>query len=572
MSRRSHGGRKSSISAGSFVAAITKVAILIFAFAFTWYSGHRGLFLLDHSAVFDGAWRILQGQIPYRDFYMAFPPIMFWIQAALFKVAGLNFSSMVLSAAVVNVLATASIMRIVGRLVTWSNFPALLAGLITAIWFQPPFGTLWMEQVAFLFACGALQFTLEAGLLTNRFSIIFWFLAGGCMTCSFLSKQNAGAFFVPVCVGVILIQNWRTGRRFLLSLASFGAGASIVAVAFFVWLRLCSDPALFWRHTIEVAGGIGKERVLMHLESLAEGLFLCLLTPRSAIPPSLLGMLIGPVVFIVGALNLDLKSGQMRKFAVCGFLLLSLPLYQNLFIVSTMNEPQNAQPFLGLILALLLSVVLLLRQASFSADIGSGTIRIPVRLPTAAGSAMVAFTLLSVLAAWVLFEGVQVARYRIVQEFGSTTRFVNRIQAPGMERVFWGDPTLIPTRTGLVTILQEDFENVARYLQSRPGSFFVAGDATILYGLLRKPSPQPLLYFAPNHSHTSADIPRLDNAILRSLETHNVQTVVKEQFTFMSTQPVYSVFPQTWSWLTTKFEPVHQFGIFEVWERKPEKP
>ena len=120
-----------------------------------------------------------------------------------------------------------------------------------------------------------------------------------------------------------------------------------------------------------------------------------------------------------------------------------------------------------------------------------------------------------------------------------------------MERVYWGDPTLIPTRTGLVTIRREDLENLAGYLQRRPGNFFVAGDATILYGLLRKPSPQPLLYFAPNHSHTTADIPRLDNTILRSLETHDVQTVVKEQFTFMSTQPVYSVFPQTWSWLTT---------------------
>jgi hypothetical protein len=568
MPRRSHGARKSSISAGALATAVAQAAILIFAFAFTWYSGHRGLFLLDHSAVFDGAWRIVQGQIPYRDFYMAFPPIMFWIQAAFFKVAGLTFSSMVLSAAVVNVLATASIMRFVHLLVTGSSLPTLLAGIVTAIWFQPPFGTLWMEQVAFLFACGALQCTLEAGRLTNRFSMLLWFLTGCCMACSFLSKQNAGAFFAPVCLGVILIQNWRTGRRFLLSLASFGTGITIVVVVFFVWLRLFSDTSMFWRHVIEVAGGIGKERVLLHLDSLAEGLFLCLLTPRSAIPPSLLGMLIGPLVLIVGVLNLDLKAGQMRKFAICGFLLLSLPLYQNLFIVSTVNEPQNAQPFLGLILGLLLCASLHLRQINYSADIGSETIRIPLRLLTPTVSATAAFALLSVLTAWVIFEGVQVTRYRIVQEFGSTTRFVSRVKVPGMERLHWGDPTLIPTKTGLVTIRQEDFENVARYLQSRPGNFLVAGDATILYGLLRKPSPQPLLYFAPNHSHAAADIPRLDNAILRSLETHNIQTVVREQFTFMSTQPVFSVFPQTWSFLTSKFEPVHQFGIFEIWERK----
>jgi hypothetical protein len=320
-----------------------------------------------------------------------------------------------------------------------------------------------MEQVAFLFACAALQCTLEAGRLASRVSILFWILAGCCITCSFLSKQNAGAFFVPVCVGVIVIQNWGTGRRLSLSLASFGAGAAIVAAAFFIWLRLFSDPSLFWRHAIEVAGAMGKERVL-HLESLAEGLFLCLLTPRSAILPSLLGMLIGPLVLIVCALNLDLKSGQMRRFAICGFLLLSLPLYQNLFIVSTNNEPQNAQPFLGLILGLLLGVAWLLRQTGYSADIGSGTTRIPVRLPTATASATAAFTLLAVLAAWGIGEGLEVDCYRIVQEFGSTTRFVNRIEVPGLERVYWGEPTLIRTQTGLVTIRQEDFESVVRYL------------------------------------------------------------------------------------------------------------
>src|SRR5260370_1712675 len=112
MSRRNPGGHKSPISADSLAPAlllVAKAGLLVFAFVLTWYSGHRGLFLLDHSIAFDGAWRILQGQVPYRDFYMAFPPLMFWIQAVFLRVAGLTFSSMVLSAAVVNLLARPSI-------------------------------------------------------------------------------------------------------------------------------------------------------------------------------------------------------------------------------------------------------------------------------------------------------------------------------------------------------------------------------------------------------------------------------------------------------------------------------
>jgi hypothetical protein len=165
-------------------------------------------------------------------------------------------------------------------------------------------------------------------------------------------------------------------------------------------------------------------------------------------------------------------------------------------------------------------------------------------------------------------EGIRVDRARIVQEFGPETRFGERVRVSGLERVYWGEPTLIPTRGGQVTVRREDVEQLVRYLQTRSGNIFVAGDFAMLYALLGKPSPQPLLYFAPGLSFTAFDIPRLDVAILRSLRRNDIQTVITEQFTFMSTQPAYSVFPQTWSWLTGEFTPTVRFGIFEVAERK----
>ena len=38
-------------------------------------SGMRGFFAMDQSIVFDGGWRVLQGQIPYKDFVIPFGPI-----------------------------------------------------------------------------------------------------------------------------------------------------------------------------------------------------------------------------------------------------------------------------------------------------------------------------------------------------------------------------------------------------------------------------------------------------------------------------------------------------------------
>src|SRR5690349_21181100 len=48
------------------------LGVLAFSFLWVWEVGHRGLFMLDQSIVFDGAWRMVQGQVPYRDFVMPF--------------------------------------------------------------------------------------------------------------------------------------------------------------------------------------------------------------------------------------------------------------------------------------------------------------------------------------------------------------------------------------------------------------------------------------------------------------------------------------------------------------------
>src|SRR5688572_16285307 len=74
------------ISRAAYLAAY--LAVVAFAFVFVWFVGHRGVFLLDQSILFDGAWRVFQGQVPYRDFYSAFPPVAFFIQALFFRISG----------------------------------------------------------------------------------------------------------------------------------------------------------------------------------------------------------------------------------------------------------------------------------------------------------------------------------------------------------------------------------------------------------------------------------------------------------------------------------------------------
>ena len=114
------------------------VMLAVFAFAFNWATGHRGIFLFDQSIIFDGGWRVLQGQTPYKDFLIPFGPVTFYVQALFFWLFGVNWSATVLPACVFNSLATLSVIRIVRLLGGGSRLLALCAGLATAICFQAP--------------------------------------------------------------------------------------------------------------------------------------------------------------------------------------------------------------------------------------------------------------------------------------------------------------------------------------------------------------------------------------------------------------------------------------------------
>ena len=108
-------------------------AVTVFAAVFVWFAGHRGVFLLDQSIMFDGAWRVYQGQVQYRDFVSTFPPLTFGIQALFFRLMGVDFSAMVLAAAISNAIATLCVLWLVHRLVPDQRVIACVAGLITAV-------------------------------------------------------------------------------------------------------------------------------------------------------------------------------------------------------------------------------------------------------------------------------------------------------------------------------------------------------------------------------------------------------------------------------------------------------
>ncbi len=530
------------------------------AAAFNWATGHRGIFLLDQSMVFDGGWRILQGQAPYKDFLIPFGPITFYVQALFFRLLGVNWSAMVFAACVINSLATMSTIRIVRLLGGGFRLLALSAGLMTAICFQAPFGTLWFEQTAMFFDLLALQAVVESHRASDH-RRGFWLLAGGIsLALAALSKQNFGLFFLPVVLAVVVAGELPDMRRACRSVALFGAGTSVAIAIFVLWVWMFSDLPTFVQRFLVVPSEIGRSRLTAHAIVTA----LSFNQMPRLFQFDLLGSMSGCVALLLAGFNF--RGPAWRKMAPAGTAALLLPWYRSFTQATTANEWENNFAFVGL--ASCLGISLLLTMMHYISIRPKADRNVAIRLPTERTAKIVLIIVLGFWGAAVSAYEARIAWRRSVQQFATGALFGDTVRVRGLERLRWGEATSVDNAT---TLRKADFEDLVSYLSTKERSFFVMGDSTILYGLLGARSPQPLLYFQSSHSFLEREIPRLDAEVAASLESNRVGVVVREKTSFL--REVHDAYPQfslTWRWFTANFDHVADFGNYEVWERRPD--
>lgn len=551
-------------STGRLAYGAACVSLAAAAAVWTWIAGHRGIFLFDQSAVFDGAWRILQGQAPYRDFVMPFGPIAYLIQALFFRLFGVNWAATVLPACLTGALATLSVMRSTRLFLGGGARPlACCAGLATAVNFQAPFGTFSMDQTALFFDLLALQAVAESLSSASRPRRWWQAAAGFLLVLAILSKQSFGVLFAPVLLAVLWageLPDLRAARRAALALGSGTAAAAGVALAL-AWRYQCLREFLY--RTVVVAGHIGGARV--SVGQIAAGLFMG--PVPNVFQPDMLAVLAGAVCLFLAIPNYRGPLWrELAPAAVCAF---SLPLCRSFIQSLTLNEWQNNLAFLGLAAAV--GFGLLLRLPEYVALSPAAGLA-QFRMPTARAFRTVCVAVAALWGVVSVGNSIRCDWTRVVQQFQPGTVFRSRLAVRGLEGVLWGEPTVLGPDTGpRATLRREDFEATIRYLAATRRNFFVMGDSTLFYGLLSAPSPQPLLYFQSGHSFVAADVPRLDEWMESSLKRHDVRVVVGEKITFDGDGMArYRIFPRVWAWFQSGFRHTADFGNYEIWERAGE--
>ncbi len=526
--------------------------------------------------IFDGGWRLSQGQVPYRDVIFPFGPMAFVVQALFFKVFGVNFSATVLSAAVLNSIAGLLVVRIVSRLLPHARLIALLAGVVTVCWFQAPFGTLWFEQTAFFFGLAALVAALEGALAFGARRDWLHVLAGLFAAVSVLSKQNAGILFYPVVAGVPLIANIRAPRTALTKLALQLCGLAAGLGCFVAWVFLFSDPRQFFHYSIEITRSLAAERAPRNPIQLVAGLLTLSTYPLSIRWCALIAALAGFGALLAALLPWSQNRNQTVRFALIGWVIIACLGFQQLFIQDTMNEADNGLPWLGLVTGLAFGFAaevlrskgrLILHSETEQLDFSFSAI--PVRKLVLAVSVLF----------WsaMILQGTRTSWKRYVQQFGGDSRFNQTVNVPGLRGLKWADFSYADsaqagrlTSEPLPILRKADFEALNDWLDRNPEDFFVFGDATILYGLHRKIPPQPWLYFIDGHSYLNSDLPVVDEVVTTALRRHGIRTVVIEKISYAGGQDAAWLIhlPKLNAWIHDNLYKNREFGIYEVWTAK----
>lgn len=171
------------------------------------------------------AWRMSEGELPYRDFYLFMPPYFVMLTSFLFNIFGKQFIYYTFT----GLLITRVLMWIMLYKMMANVFKPIYVffGIITGLSISAAYGMDQMYDYNPLITCGVVAiafFLFKINDCKNRSRFFFAFLVGVLCGCMVMMKQTVAVICPLVSFGCIIILFWKEEHK----------------------LRFCLNGVLFW--------------------------------------------------------------------------------------------------------------------------------------------------------------------------------------------------------------------------------------------------------------------------------------------------------------------------------------
>jgi hypothetical protein len=488
------------------------VLLLAAGTALCLHYGRRGILGVDQSIVFDGAYRVLGGQVPYRDFVTPNGLVPIYLQAGVFSLLGVTWFAYCLHAALFNGLSCLTV-HLLLRTLGATRLVACFYGLLSGVVMYPPFGVPFMDQHAAVLTLLSLLVAVAALRADEpRRAAVLWMLLPAALFAAYWSKQIPTAFAVPL-IALLVLCSGGGRRRAALRPLGVGAGALVGLVALLVAIGRV-DLGWLWEYHVEIPSRLGAAR-FEHVLSWAHAF------PQAASYPSTWcldggAVLLAVTYLLARALPRSAWLGPFRAVGLQACLLLGLALIMHLSMGLTRNQPQNSLGYLfagvGVMHVALTRVLEAMPRS---------------RARVRAWSAALSLLLFGVCAVDAFAFNRDVNATRVVHRMYDPQGFRDTPQSSpaAMRFLQWGT-TELPYEMD-----QESLATVVEFLAEHPGNIYLYGDYSILYGLTGRPSVSPVLWYDGNLTLPEQGTPQIadfEERLLGNILMQRVRYIVVE--------------------------------------------
>ena len=126
--------------------------LFLFSLLSNQYYGNKGIFPIESFCHFDVGFRVLNGEVPFEDYWLVSGPIVDYIQAIFFYIFGANWQSYVLHASLFNSILTISTFYLLKNL-KLNIYYCFIYSIFFALLAYPSIGTPYVDHHSAFFHC-----------------------------------------------------------------------------------------------------------------------------------------------------------------------------------------------------------------------------------------------------------------------------------------------------------------------------------------------------------------------------------------------------------------------------------
>ncbi len=176
-------------------------AIFIFGVLICHYTGSKGIFPLDSFSHFDSGYRILNGEHPFRDYWIVSGFFVDYLQSVIFYTLGVNWQTYILNASLLNGAASVLIYNLFNSL--GLNFKlSFFYAICFSILAYPTSGTPFVDHHSTFLSIISLVMLIKS-MQSNK--LHYWALVPVFLFAAFLSKQVPATYIFFITILLIIL-------------------------------------------------------------------------------------------------------------------------------------------------------------------------------------------------------------------------------------------------------------------------------------------------------------------------------------------------------------------------------